>query len=104
MKVVIFAGGYGTRISEETATIPKPMVKIGGMPILWHIMKIYATHGLTDFVICCGYKGHVIKKYFLDYFHSEGDFTIDPATNTIEVERVVTEPWRVTWPIQGLKP
>ena len=96
MKVVILAGGYGTRISEETATIPKPMVEIGGMPILWHIMKIYAAHGLTDFVICCGYKGHLIKKYFLDFFHREGDFTIDLATNTVEIERAASEPWRVT--------
>jgi len=103
MKVVIFAGGYGTRISEETATIPKPMVEIGGMPILWHIMKIYAAHGLTDFVICCGYKGHVIKKYFLDFFHREGDFTIDLTTNAVEVERVATEPWRVTLANTGLE-
>ena len=69
MKVVIFAGGYGTRISEETVTLPKPLVEIGAMPMLWHIMKIYAAHGLNDFVICCGYKGHLIKKYFLDFFH-----------------------------------
>ena len=69
MKVVIFAGGYGTRLSEETVTLPKPLVEIGSMPMLWHIMKIYSAYGLNDFVVCCGYKGHLIKKYFLDFFH-----------------------------------
>jgi glucose-1-phosphate cytidylyltransferase len=103
MKVVIFAGGYGTRISEETQVLPKPLVEIGSMPILWHIMKIYSAHGLTDFVICCGYKGHLIKKYFLDFFHREGDFTIDLATNTVEIERPATEPWRVTLADTGLE-
>jgi glucose-1-phosphate cytidylyltransferase len=102
MKVVIFAGGFGTRISEETTTLPKPLVEIGEMPILWHIMKIYAAHGLTDFVICCGYKGHLIKKYFLDFFHRHGDFTIDLATNSLKVDRVATEPWRVTLADTGL--
>jgi glucose-1-phosphate cytidylyltransferase len=103
MKVVIFAGGYGTRLSEETAVLPKPLVEIGAMPMLWHIMKIYAAHGLTDFVICCGYKGHLIKKYFLEFFHREGDFTIDLATGTVEVTRAATEPWRVTLADTGLE-
>ena len=84
MKVVIFAGGYGTRISEETVTLPKPLVEIGAMPILWHIMKIYSAHGLNDFVICCGYKGHLIKKYFLDFFHRDNDLTIDLADNNVD--------------------
>ncbi len=96
MKTVILAGGYGTRISEETALIPKPLVEIGGRPILWHIMKLYAHHGLTDFVICCGYKGHVIKSYFLDFFHRHTDLTVDLRSNTIEAHRCQSEPWRVT--------
>ncbi|MBA3324857.1 MAG: glucose-1-phosphate cytidylyltransferase [Rhodobacteraceae bacterium] len=103
MKVVIFAGGYGTRISEETGTMPKPLVEIGGMPILWHIMKIYSAHGLNDFVICCGYKGHLIKKYFLDFFHRANDMTIDLATGAITVERAASEPWRVTLVETGLE-
>ena len=103
MKVVIFAGGYGTRISEETVTIPKPLVEIGSMPILWHIMKIYSAHGLNDFVICCGYKGHMIKKYFLDLFHRSNDISIDLRTNAVEVRRVATEPWRVTLADTGLE-
>jgi glucose-1-phosphate cytidylyltransferase len=103
MKVVIFAGGYGTRISEETVTMPKPLVEVGGMPILWHIMKIYSAHGLNDFVICCGYKGHMIKKYFLDFFHRSNDMTINLATNEIEVNRASTEPWRVTLADTGLE-
>lgn len=102
MKVVIFAGGYGTRISEETVTLPKPLVEIGGMPILWHIMKIYAAHGLNDFIICCGYKGHLIKKYFLDIFHRSSDLTIDLSTNSIEVHRAASEPWKVTLADTGL--
>lgn len=103
MKVVIFAGGYGTRISEETVTLPKPLVEIGDMPILWHIMKIYAAHGLTDFVICCGYKGHLIKRYFLDYFQRGADLTIDLSTNSVEVRRAAAEPWRVTLADTGLE-
>jgi glucose-1-phosphate cytidylyltransferase len=103
MKVVIFAGGYGTRISEETGTMPKPLVEVGGMPILWHIMKIYSAHGLNDFVICCGYKGHMIKKYFLDFFHRSNDMTIDLSTNRIEVNRAASEPWRVTLADTGLE-
>ncbi len=102
MKAVIFAGGYGTRISEETVTLPKPLVEIGAMPILWHIMKIYAAHGVSDFVICCGYKGHLIKRYFLDFFHRGADLTIDLATNTLEVRRIASEPWRVTLAETGL--
>jgi glucose-1-phosphate cytidylyltransferase len=103
MKVVIFAGGYGTRLSEETTVIPKPLVEIGGRPMLWHIMKLYAAHGLTDFVICCGYKGHLIKKYFLEFYHQASDLTIDLATNSVEVRRASTEPWRVTLVDTGLE-
>jgi glucose-1-phosphate cytidylyltransferase len=103
MKVVIFAGGYGTRISEETAILPKPLVEIGSMPILWHIMKIYSAHGLNDFVICCGYKGHLIKQYFLDFFHASNDMTIDLNDNSVEVHRVSSEPWRVTLADTGLE-
>lgn len=96
MKVVILAGGFGTRISEESSTVPKPLVEIGGMPILWHIMKIYSHHGFNDFVICCGYKGHLIKSYFTDFFHRNSDITVDLARNEIEVHRPTSEPWRVT--------
>lgn len=103
MKVVIFAGGYGTRISEETAVLPKPLVEIGTMPILWHIMKIYSAHGLNDFVICCGYKGHLIKQYFLDLFHRSNDLTIDLSDNSVEVHRVSSEPWKVTLADTGLE-
>lgn len=102
MKVVILAGGYGTRISEETVTLPKPLVEIGGMPILWHIMKLYSHHGLNDFVICCGYKGHLIKKYFLEYFERHSDVTVDLSSNTVEVHHTVSEPWRVTLVDTGL--
>jgi glucose-1-phosphate cytidylyltransferase len=102
VKVVILAGGYGTRISEETGTLPKPLVEIGDMPILWHIMKIYAAHGLSDFVICCGYKGHLIKRYFLDFFYRSSDLTIDLADNRVAVRRPATEPWRVTLADTGL--
>jgi glucose-1-phosphate cytidylyltransferase len=96
MKVVLLAGGLGTRISEETSVRPKPMVEIGGKPILWHIMKIYATHGLTDFVVCCGYKGYLIKEYFANYFLHMSDVTIDLGKNSIEVHQKKAEPWRVT--------
>jgi glucose-1-phosphate cytidylyltransferase len=96
MKVVIFAGGYGTRLSEHTTVVPKPLVEIGGRPILWHIMKLYSHHGLNEFVICCGYKGWVIKDYFLNYFAHEGDFTIDLQQNRIENHRNGSEPWRIT--------
>jgi glucose-1-phosphate cytidylyltransferase len=103
MKAVILAGGFGTRLSEETTIIPKPLVEIGGMPILWHIMKVYAHHGVSDFVICCGYKGHLIKRYFLDLFHRSNDMTIDLADNSVEVHRVASEPWRVTLADTGLE-
>jgi glucose-1-phosphate cytidylyltransferase len=96
MKAVILAGGYGSRLSEETLTIPKPMVEIGGHPILWHIMKIYAAYGIEEFVICCGYKGVLIKRYFLDYFHANSDLTIDLNDNSISIIRPATERWRVT--------
>lgn len=96
MKAVILAGGLGTRLSEETHLRPKPMVEIGGKPIIWHIMKIYAAHGVTDFVICCGYKGYMIKEYFANYFLHMSDVTIDLAANSVEVHRRAAEPWRVT--------
>lgn len=96
MKVVIFAGGYGTRLSEETALRPKPMVEIGGRPILHHIMSIYAAHGLTEFVILGGYKVNVIKDYFLNYYRRSGDFTIDLTTGDIVWSRTKAEPWKVT--------
>ncbi|SHK88363.1 glucose-1-phosphate cytidylyltransferase [Hymenobacter psychrotolerans] len=96
MKAVILAGGYGTRISEESGVRPKPMVEIGGKPILWHIMKIYAHHGIRDFVICCGYKGHMIKQYFSDYFLHNADVTFRMDRNEMQVHRNNTEPWNVT--------
>ena len=96
MKVVILAGGMGTRISEETTIRPKPMVEIGGKPILWHIMKIYSTYGLNDFIICLGYKGYVIKEYFANYFLHMSDVTIDISQNRMEVHQNNSEPWRIT--------
>jgi len=96
MKVVILAGGSGTRISEETTIKPKPMVEIGGRPILWHIMKIYSHYGLTDFVVCLGYKGYVIKEYFANYFLHMSDVTFHLAENRMEVHRETAESWRVT--------
>lgn len=96
MKAVILAGGLGTRLSEETGTRPKPMVEIGGRPILWHILKIYSQHGINDFVICCGYKGYVIKEYFANYYLHTSDITFDMHTNQRTVEQSVAEPWRVT--------
>jgi glucose-1-phosphate cytidylyltransferase len=96
MKAVILAGGLGTRLSEETALKPKPMVEIGGRPILWHILKIFSAHGINDFVICAGYKGYVIKEYFANYFLHMSDVTFDMAGNTMEVHRKQAEPWRVT--------
>ena len=96
MKAVILAGGLGTRISEETGTKPKPMIEIGGKPILWHIMKIYGSHGINDFVICCGYKGYVIKEYFANYFLHMSDVTFDMKSNEMVVNRQYAEPWRVT--------
>jgi glucose-1-phosphate cytidylyltransferase len=96
MKAVILAGGLGTRLSEETATRPKPMVEIGGKPILWHILKMYSYHGINDFVICCGYKGYVIKEYFANYFLHMSDVTFDMARNQMEVHHKRAEPWSVT--------
>jgi glucose-1-phosphate cytidylyltransferase len=96
MKVVILAGGLGTRLSEETASKPKPMVEIGERPILWHIMKLYSHYGFNDFVICLGYKGYVIKEYFSNYFLHMSDVTFDMARNAMEVHRKAAEPWRVT--------
>ena len=96
MKAVILAGGLGTRISEETHLRPKPMIEIGGKPILWHIMKCYAAHGVNDFIICCGYKGYLIKEYFANYFLHMSDVTFDLAVNRMEVHEHHAEPWRVT--------
>ena len=96
MKAVILAGGLGTRISEETHLRPKPMIEVGGKPILWHIMKMYSAHGVHDFVICCGYKGYVIKEYFANYFLHMSDVTFCMASNQMEVHRKHAEPWRVT--------
>jgi glucose-1-phosphate cytidylyltransferase len=96
MKVVILAGGLGSRISEESAVRPKPLVEIGHHPILWHIMKIYSAHGLNDFVICLGYKGHMIKEYFSNYFLRSSDVTFDIARNEMQVHHRTAEPWRVT--------
>ena len=96
MKTVILAGGLGTRISEETHLRPKPMIELGGMPVLWHIMKIYSAHGLTDFIICCGYKGYMIKEYFANYFLHMSDVTFDLADNQMTVHEKKAEPWKVT--------
>ena len=96
MKAVILAGGFGTRISEETYLKPKPMIEIGGKPILWHIMKIYSAHDVNDFVICCGYKGYVIKEYFANYFLHMSDVTFDMTDNSMVVHGKKVEPWRVT--------
>ena len=96
MKAVILAGGYGTRLSEETSVRPKPMVEIGGMPILWHIMKTYSAHGVTDFIICLGYKGYVIKEFFASYFLRRADIVFDLRNNRMEALQHNTEPWRET--------
>ena len=96
MKVVILAGGLGTRISEESYLKPKPMIEIGGRPIIWHIMKIYSAHGANDFVICCGYKGYVIKEYFANYFLHMSDVTFDMADNSMVVHQRKAEPWKIT--------
>ena len=96
MKAVILAGGLGTRLSEESHLKPKPMVEIGGKPILWHVMKIYSAHGINDFIICCGYKGYVIKEYFANYFLHMSDVTFDMAHNRMEIHQQKAEPWRVT--------
>jgi len=96
MKAVILAGGLGTRLSEETMLKPKPMVEIGGRPILWHIMKTYSYYGINDFIICCGYKGYVIKEYFSNYFLHMSDVTIDLKSNSVTVHRERAEPWKIT--------
>ena len=96
MKVVILAGGLGTRLSEETVSKPKPMVEIGGKPILWHIMKTYSHYGINDFIICCGYKGYIIKEYFANYFIHNSDVTFNIKSNTMDVHNSRGEPWKVT--------
>jgi glucose-1-phosphate cytidylyltransferase len=102
MKVVILAGGLGTRLSEETDLRPKPMIEIGGKPILWHIMKIYSSFGYNDFVICCGYKGYLIKEYFANYFLHQADVTIDLQNNSLEIHQSKAEPWKITLVDTGL--
>ena len=104
MKAVILAGGLGTRISEETSVRPKPMVEIGGLPILWHILKIYSSHGINDFIICCGYKGYVIKEYFANYFLHTSDVTFDMSANKMTVHNSVAEPWRSPLSIPAKRP
>lgn len=96
MKVLILAGGLGTRLSEETKLVPKPMVEIGGKPILWHIMKIYSHYGFNDFIILTGYKSHIIKDYFVHYYQQYSDITVDMLNNSVEVHKIKTEPWKVT--------
>ncbi len=103
MKAVILAGGFGTRISEETHLKPKPLIEIGGMPILWHIMKTYSVHNINDYVICCGYKGYLIKEYFANYFLHMSDVTFDIKHNKMEVHKKNAEPWRVTLVDTGLE-
>ena len=102
VKAVILAGGYGTRISEETDLIPKPMIEIGGRPILWHIMKIYSHWGINEFIICLGYKGYMIKEYFANYFLHVSDVTFDIKNNSMQVHRHAAEPWKVTLVDTGL--
>ena len=102
MKVVILAGGMGSRISEESHLRPKPMIEIGGRPILWHIMKIYSSYGFNDFIVCCGYKGHMIKEYFMDYYMNESDITVDLKNNDTTIHQNTSEPWKVTLVNTGL--
>ena len=102
MKVVILAGGLGTRLSEETDSKPKPMVEIGEKPMLWHIMKIYSSFGFNEFIICCGYKGYIIKEYFANYFLHQSDVTVDMKTNKVEVHNSFSEPWKVTMVDTGI--
>ncbi len=96
MKAVILAGGFGTRLSEETDIKPKPMIEIGGKPILWHIMKIYSTHGVNEFIICCGYKGYLIKEYFVNYYLHESDITLSIQDNDFQINQNKSEPWKIT--------
>ena len=102
MKAIILAGGRGTRLAEETTVKPKPMVEVGGRPLLWHILKIYASHGINDFVICCGYKGYMIKEYFANYFLHTSDITFDLKNNSMIVHQTETEPWNITLVDTGL--
>ncbi len=102
MKVVILAGGRGSRLSEETILKPKPMIEIGSAPILWHIMKIYSSYGFHDFIICCGYKGEMIKEYFLNYYMRASDITVDLSENSVNIHEKITEPWKVTLIDTGL--
>lgn len=103
MKAVILAGGYGTRISEETSLKPKPLIEIGGMPLLWHILKIYSAYDINDFVICCGYKGYMVKEYFANYFLHMSNVTFDMKHNKMEVHQKFAEPWKVTLVDTGLE-
>ena len=103
MKAVILAGGFGTRLSEETNLKPKPMIEIGGMPVIWHIMKIYSKYDINDFIICCGYKGYMIKEYFANYFRHISDITVDIKNNKMEIHSKFLEPWRVTLVDTGLE-
>ena len=103
MKTIILAGGFGTRISEESHLKPKPMIEIGGMPMLWHIMKIYSHYGFNDFVVCLGYKQYIVKEFFADYFLHTSDVTFDLAANNMIVHNVKAEPWKVTLVDTGLK-
>ena len=103
MQVVLLAGGLGSRIAEESALRPKPMIEIGGRPLLWHIMKIYSHHGFRNFIICLGYKGYMIKEYFMNFFLHHSDVTIDTAANEITYHQTASEPWRVTWSIPARK-
>ena len=96
MKAVILAGGFGTRISEETQTKPKPMIEIGNKPILWHILKIYSCYGIKEFIICCGYKGYLIKEYFANYYLHSRDFTVDLKKNIVKTHNINSEDWQVT--------
>ena len=102
MKVVIFAGGLGTRLMEETGVLPKPMIEIGGKPIIWHIMKIYSAYGINDFIVCLGYKGYVIKEYFMNYFMHNSDVTINLSNNKVEVHQTETESFKITLVDTGL--
>ena len=103
MKAVILAGGFGTRLSEETSLKPKPMVEIGGMPMLWHIMKLYSSHGINEFIICCGYKGHIIKEFFSNYYQYVSDITFDLGSNSTIFHETRTENWKVTLVDTGLE-
>ena len=96
MKAIILAGGFGTRISEETSNKPKPMIEIGNKPILWHILKIYSHYGINEFIICCGYKGYVIKEYFANYFLHNSDVTFNMSDNSMQIHTKKSEPWRIT--------